>query len=146
MLMQGEAGAMELIEVFRKKPSVLFAVSSFWQGIDIKGDALKCVVITRLPFEVPEHPMQKAIYSHAREEGGDDFSGIALPRAIFMLKQGFGRLIRSKDDYGVVAILDSRITKKGYGKKFVQALPEARVTSDTSEIGRFFVEKQGIKQ
>jgi ATP-dependent DNA helicase DinG len=63
-----------------------------------------------------------------------------------MLKQGFGRLIRSKDDYGVVAILDSRITKKGYGKKFVQALPEARVTSDTSEIGRFFVEKQGIKQ
>jgi ATP-dependent DNA helicase DinG len=142
-LMQGDAGAMELIEMFRRRPTVLFATSSFWQGIDIKGDALRCVVITRLPFEVPEHPMQKAIYSHAREEGGDDFSGIALPRAIFMLKQGFGRLIRAKDDYGVVAILDSRITKKGYGKKFVQALPEARVTYDARDIGKFFREKQG---
>ena len=146
MLIQGEAGAMELIEMFRKKPSVLFATSSFWQGIDIKGDALKCVIITRLPFEVPDHPMQKAIYSHAREEGGDDFSGIALPRAIFMLKQGFGRLIRSKDDYGVVAILDSRITKKGYGKKFVQALPEARVTYNAGDIGEFFREKMGVKK
>ncbi len=146
MLIQGEAGAMELIEMFRKKPAVLFATSSFWQGIDIKGDALKCVIITRLPFEVPDHPMQKAIYSHAREEGGDDFSGIALPRAIFMLKQGFGRLIRSKDDYGVVAILDSRITKKGYGKKFVQALPEARVTYEAGDIGKFFREKTGAKK
>src|ERR1035437_7310087 len=138
MLIQGQASPMELVREFKKEPSVLFATSTFWQGIDIKGEALKCVIITRLPFEVPEHPMQKAIYNHVTDEGGNDFAEIALPRAIFMLKQGFGRLIRSKDDYGVVAILDSRITGKTYGKLFVKSLPEARITSDVNDIEKFF--------
>lgn len=138
MLIQGQASPMELVREFKKEPSVLFATSTFWQGIDIKGDALKCVIITRLPFEVPVHPMQKAIYDHAKEEGRSDFAEIALPRAIFMLKQGFGRLIRSKDDYGVVAILDSRITGTSYGKLFVKSLPEAKVTTDVNDIEKFF--------
>lgn len=138
MLIQGQASPMELVREFKKEPSVLFATSTFWQGIDIKGDALKCVIITKLPFEVPVHPMQKAIYNHVTEEGGNDFAEIALPRAIFMLKQGFGRLIRSKDDYGVVAILDSRITGKTYGKLFVKSLPEAKATTDVNDIEKFF--------
>ena len=138
MLIQGQASPMELVKEFKKEPSILFATSTFWQGIDIKGEALKCVIITKLPFEVPEHPMQKAIYNHVTDEGGNDFAEIALPRAIFMLKQGFGRLIRSKDDFGVVAILDSRITGKTYGKLFVKSLPEAKVTTDVEDIEKFF--------
>ncbi|MCE5299628.1 MAG: ATP-dependent DNA helicase [Spirochaetia bacterium] len=138
MLIQGQAAPMEVVKEFRKRPSVLFGTSTFWQGIDIKGDDLRCVVITRLPFEVPDHPVQKAIYRHVVEEGGNDFEEIALPRAIFMLKQGFGRLIRSKDDYGVVAILDSRITQKSYGKLFVRSLPEAPATSEIRAVEDFF--------
>ncbi len=147
MLIQGQASPMEIVAEFKKEPSVLFATSTFWQGIDIKGDDLRCVLITRLPFEMPEHPMQKAIYAHVKEEGGSDFEEIALPRAIFMLKQGFGRLIRSKDDYGVVAILDSRISTKSYGKRFIKSLPEAKLTSDMHEVDKFFKDRvlNGIK-
>jgi ATP-dependent DNA helicase DinG len=142
LLIQGQASPMELVAEFRRSPSVLFATSTFWQGIDIKGDDLRCVLITRLPFEVPDHPMQKAIYAHVKEEGGSDFEEIALPRAIFMLKQGFGRLIRSKDDYGVVAILDSRIATKSYGMRFLKSLPAARITDDMEEVKRFFRDKE----
>jgi len=137
-LMQGQFNAVKLIEKFREGPAVLFATSSFWQGVDIKGDALKCVVITKLPFEVPEHPLQKAIYRHVKEQGGNDFADIALPRAVFMLKQGFGRLIRGKEDRGAVIILDTRITKKTYGKSFIKSLPDADITSDMDNVIRFF--------
>ncbi len=138
MMMQGEASPLKLIEKFRKEPTVLFATNTFWQGIDIKGEALKCVVITRLPFEVPEHPLQKAVYAHVVSQGGSDFAEIALPRAIFMLKQGFGRLIRSKEDYGVVAILDSRIAHKSYGRLFINALPETEITHSVKDVEDFF--------
>jgi ATP-dependent DNA helicase DinG len=141
MMMQGESSPSAIIEKFRKKPSVLFATNTFWQGIDIKGEALKCVVITKLPFEVPEHPLQKAVYAHVVKEGGNDFAEIALPRAIFMLKQGFGRLIRSKEDYGVVAILDSRIAHKSYGKLFINALPETEITYSMKDVKDFFIRK-----
>jgi ATP-dependent DNA helicase DinG len=141
-LMQGQTNPMDLIHRFKKSPAVLFATSTFWQGIDVKGDALKCVVITRLPFEVPEHPLQKAIYKHVKEEGGNDFAEIALPRAIFMLKQGFGRLIRSKDDYGAVMILDNRITTKTYGKNFVKSLPEAEITDNLERVISFFTSRK----
>lgn len=137
-LMQGQFNAVKLIEKFREGPAVLFATSSFWQGVDIKGDALKCVVITKLPFEVPEHPLQKAIYRHVKEQGGNDFADIALPRAVFMLKQGFGRLIRGKDDRGAVIILDTRITKKTYGRSFIKSLPDAEITGDMDNVIRFF--------
>lgn len=141
MMMQGEASPSKLIEHFKKVPSVLFATNTFWQGIDIKGEALKCVVITRLPFEVPEHPLQKAVYAHVVKQGGSDFAEIALPRAIFMLKQGFGRLIRSKEDYGVVAILDSRVAHKGYGRLFINALPETEITHSVKDVEQFFIRK-----
>ncbi len=144
MLMQGQAAPMALVEEFRKEPSVLFATSTFWQGIDIKGDDLRCVVITKLPFEMPEHPLQKAVYAKKVEQGGSDFAEIALPRAVFMLKQGFGRLIRSKTDYGAVFILDTRIVKKSYGRRFISALPEMRVVSETEAVRRFLKMKAGL--
>jgi len=147
-LMQGSAPPMALIEEFRREPSVLFATLTFWQGIDIKGDDLRCVVITRLPFEVPAHPMQKAVYSHINELGGNDFAEIALPRAIFMLKQGFGRLIRSKDDYGAVMILDTRIVTKPYGRRFLAALPDASITHSVEDTAKFIsdIQKFGYRR
>jgi len=138
LLIQGDAAPIKLIEKFKKQPSVLFAVSSFWQGIDVKGEALKCVVICRLPFEVPEHPLTKAVYRHVKETGGNDFSEVALPRAVFALKQGFGRLIRGHEDYGAVMILDNRIVKKTYGKTFLKSLPPSRATFDMEELRLFF--------
>lgn len=142
VLVQGEMNPTDLIENFRKKPSVLLATYSFWQGIDIKGKALKCVVITRLPFEMPEHPIQKALYENIRREGGDHFYDYALPRAVFMLKQGFGRLIRAKTDYGAVLVLDKRIKLKSYGKSFINSLPEVNITSSMEEVKKFFIEKE----
>jgi ATP-dependent DNA helicase DinG len=142
LMMQGESSPSKLVEKFRKEPSALFATNTFWQGIDIKGEALKCVVITKLPFETPEHPLQKAVYAHVVKEGGNDFAEIALPRAIFMLKQGFGRLIRSKEDYGVVAILDSRVARSSYGKLFINALPETEITHDMKDVEKFFIAKK----
>jgi ATP-dependent DNA helicase DinG len=144
MMVQGEASPSKIIEKFKSEPSVLFATNTFWQGIDIKGDALKCVVITRLPFEVPDHPLQKAVYAHVVKEGGNDFAEVALPRAVFMLKQGFGRLIRSKDDYGVVMILDSRVAHKSYGRLFINALPETEITSSMDDVTAFFKMKEAV--
>ncbi len=141
IFIQGEMNSSDLIENFKKKPSILFATYSFWQGIDIKGKALKCVVITRLPFEMPDHPVQKALYENIRREGRDHFNDYALPRAVFMLKQGFGRLIRSKKDYGAVMILDKRIKTKNYGKKFIYSLPDVNITSNIEDIKKFFKEK-----
>jgi ATP-dependent DNA helicase DinG len=117
---------------------VLFATNTFWQGIDISGNILKCVVITRLPFEMPEHPLQKAIHRYIEDRGDDAFREYSLPRAIFMLKQGFGRLIRSKEDTGVVMILDKRITTKSYGREFIAALPEINITRDIGDVKKFF--------
>ncbi len=138
LLIQGDAAPVKLIEKFKKEPSVLFAVSSFWQGIDVKGEALKCVVICRLPFEVPEHPLTKAVYRHVKDTGGNDFAEVALPRAVFALKQGFGRLIRGHEDYGAVMILDSRIVNKSYGKIFLKALPPSKCTFDIEDVKKFF--------
>ncbi|MEI7641314.1 MAG: ATP-dependent DNA helicase [bacterium] len=141
-MIQGEASHTELIEKFKKKPAVLFATNTFWQGIDIKGKILKCVVITRLPFEMPEHPIQKAIQAFTTEAGGNHFMEYSLPRAIFMLKQGFGRLIRSKEDTGAVLILDKRILTKAYGRDFLKALPETNVTHELKEVEKFFKEHE----
>ncbi len=145
ILIQGEMNSNDLIENFKKEPSALFATYSFWQGIDIKGEALKCVVITRLPFEMPDHPVQKALYENIRREGGDHFYDYALPRAVFMLKQGFGRLIRSKKDYGAVMILDKRIKIKNYGKKFLNSLPDVVITSNIKDIKEFFWAKENTE-
>ena len=104
--------------------AVLFGVSSFWQGVDVRGDALRNVIITRLPFESPDRPLTKARLERLQAEGGDPFRQDSLPRAILRFRQGFGRLIRSGTDRGQVVVLDARIATKGYGQAFLDALPE----------------------
>ena len=142
MLVQGQAAPSELIEKFKEKPSVLFATSTFWQGIDVKGEKLKCVVITRLPFEMPDHPVQKAILTKMELDGENSFGTYSLPRAVLMLKQGFGRLIRSSTDYGAVLILDKRIASRQYGKTFLSSLPETAMTDSMDDVRDFFEKKE----
>lgn len=116
-----------LLEGFRREGGVLFGVASFWQGVDLPGEALAHVVITRLPFEVPTHPLQAARARRAEERGGNAFRDLSLPQAALRLKQGFGRLIRRTTDEGMVTILDPRIITKRYGRMLLDSLPECPV-------------------
>jgi ATP-dependent DNA helicase DinG len=117
----------KLLTLFKKSnKGILFGVSSFWEGIDVKGKALSCVVITKLPFEVPTHPVESAKYRLIEQEGGNPFIQYSLPKAVIKMKQGFGRLIRSKKDKGTIVILDKRILTKFYGKYFLDALPSCQ--------------------
>ncbi|MBL9140983.1 MAG: hypothetical protein JNK53_03870, partial [Phycisphaerae bacterium] len=114
-----------LLERFRQdERSVLFGVASFWQGVDVRGRALRNVIITRLPFEVPDRPIVQARHELIESRGGRAFSEDSLPRAIIRFKQGFGRLVRSSTDEGRVVVLDPRIVTKPYGRLFFEALPD----------------------
>jgi len=118
----------KMLDSFRKEAgSVLFGVDTFWQGIDVQGKALSNVIITKLPFSVPDHPVTEARIEDIKNKGGDAFLEYNLPEAVLKFKQGFGRLIRSKKDTGVIAILDSRIINKFYGKAFLNAIPKCEV-------------------
>src|SRR5437773_6446600 len=129
LLMQG-AGAprSKLLEQFKSTPrSVLFGTDSFWGGVDVPGEALSNVIITRLPFAVPDHPLIEAKLELIEERGGDPFTEYSLPEAILKLRQGVGRLIRTKSDRGIIVILDNRIVTRPYGRAFLQALPRCHV-------------------
>ena len=110
--------------------SILFGVDSFWQGIDVQGKALSNVIITKLPFSVPDHPIIEARLEDIRKRGGDAFLEYNLPEAVLRFKQGFGRLVRSKKDTGIVAVLDSRIITKSYGRQFLDSIPQCEIIID----------------
>lgn len=126
IMVQGEAPKAALLERFRAAhDAVLFATASFWEGVDVPGDALRLVIIDKLPFQVPDDPLVRARCAALEEEGGKPFMELLVPAAALTLKQGFGRLIRSRRDRGIVALLDSRVTQKGYGRVFLKSLPDA---------------------
>jgi len=138
-LMQGTGPRNALLEEFRAtRNCVLFATSSFWQGVDVPGEQLSCVIIDKLPFAVPSDPVVEARIAAIRNEGGDPFSGYQVPQAAIALKQGFGRLIRSRTDRGVLALLDNRITKTRYGQIFFDSLPDYAFTTKRDDVERFF--------
>ncbi|MCC6445610.1 MAG: DEAD/DEAH box helicase family protein [Armatimonadetes bacterium] len=135
---QGETSNPKLLQAFREAgDGVLFGTHSFWEGVDVQGDALSCVIIDRLPFSVPDTPTNRARVEAIEQAGGDWFYEYAMPQAQIRLKQGFGRLIRTRQDRGVVAILDSRLAKKRYGKEFLKYLPPCRKTKRLETVASF---------
>ncbi len=136
ILKQGEASREALLARFREEThSVLLATRSFWQGIDVPGEALSCVIIDKLPFASPAEPVVAARIEAIRRRGGNPFYEFQLPEAAIALKQGFGRLIRSRRDRGVLSVLDRRMTTRSYGRYFLQSLPPCPVTGDIERIG-----------
>jgi len=139
LLLQGTAPRSVLLERFKTTANaVLFATASFWQGVDVPGDQLSCVIVDRLPFAVPSDPIVAARVKALQEEGRNPFSEFQVPQAVLSLKQGFGRLIRSKTDRGVLALLDTRLQRMPYGRIFLDSLPLYRRTHDLAEVARFF--------
>ncbi|HLM61748.1 MAG TPA: ATP-dependent DNA helicase, partial [Pyrinomonadaceae bacterium] len=138
-LVQGSMSKPGLLDRFRKTPNaVLFATSSFWQGVDVQGEQLSCVIIDKLPFAVPTDPIVAARTRFIDDNGGKSFFDYSVPQAVITLKQGIGRLIRSSTDKGVIAILDSRLRTKNYGKDFINSLPRTRVTSEIKDVAQMF--------
>jgi ATP-dependent DNA helicase DinG len=146
---QGDMPRQKLVEWFKATPhAVLFGTSSFWEGVSIDGEQLSCVIIDRIPFQVPDDPVYEARCEQMKEDTDRSwFNDLALPHATMRLKQGVGRLIRTRKDRGLVAILDSRLTKKYYGRKIIECLPpmklirslptvESRLMEDFLDLGQ----------
>lgn len=141
VLMQGEGARSGLLDRFRTTPNaVLFATASFWQGVDVRGEQLSCVIIDKLPFAVPSDPVVAARQRYIDSNRGNSFSEYSVPAAVIALKQGIGRLIRSTTDCGVLSILDPRLVTKSYGQSFLKSLPPARITRKIEEVEKFFAE------
>jgi ATP-dependent DNA helicase DinG len=127
-----------LLERFKTTPNaVLFATASFWQGVDVPGEQLSCVIVDRLPFAVPSDPVVAARVSALNEEGRNAFAEYQVPQAVLALKQGFGRLIRAKTDRGILSILDNRISRMAYGRIFLESLPDYSTTQNLADVERF---------
>lgn len=138
VLVQGQASRHSLLQQFRQvRESVLVAVASFWEGVDVPGQSLSCVIIDKLPFEVPSDPVLQARIATIRESGGNPFFDFQVPRAILTLKQGVGRLMRAGEDYGVIAVMDGRLYAKGYGRIFLASLPPSPVVRNLENVGEF---------
>jgi ATP-dependent DNA helicase DinG len=139
VLVQGDAPNATLLESFRQDGNaVLFATASFWQGVDVPGRALRLVIIDKLPFDVPSDPLVQARCDKLKERGIEPFMKYLVPSAALALKQGFGRLIRTRSDRGIVALLDGRVSTKGYGKVFLRSLPAARRCRTLAEVSAFW--------
>jgi ATP-dependent DNA helicase DinG len=139
ILIQGEAPKAVLLDMFRRTPhAVLLATASFWQGVDVVGEQLSCVIIDKLPFASPSDPIVSARIERLRNRGGNPFSDYQVPVAVLMLKQGLGRLIRSRADRGILAVLDSRLVEKPYGRRFLESLPPARLVHELDEVSRWW--------
>jgi ATP-dependent DNA helicase DinG len=142
ILVQGTAPRSQLLRQFRETPhAVLFATSSFWQGVDVVGEALSCVIVDKLPFASPADPITAARIEEIRVRGGEPFGEYQVPLAILTLQQGLGRLIRHRQDRGVLAVLDPRLRTKGYGRRFMASLPQTPVVHDLEAVGRFMLNR-----
>jgi ATP-dependent DNA helicase DinG len=139
LLVQGEAPKHVLLDRFRSSGSaVLVATMSFWEGVDVPGSALRLVVLDKIPFAVPSDPVVAARCARIEAEGGNPFTQYSVPSAAITLKQGFGRLIRTKKDAGLVALLDKRAVRKGYGKSLLASLPPARRVRTLDDVREFW--------
>ncbi len=138
LLIQGEAPAHQLLQQFKAHHhAVMLGVETFWQGVDVPGEALRCVVLTRLPFDVPTHPVMQHRAAYLERQGINPFVAYALPRAMLMMRQGFGRLIRHHEDRGVVAILDARVQTRSWGKRFITMLPACAHLASLDQVEGF---------
>jgi ATP-dependent DNA helicase DinG len=144
LLVQGEAPRETLLARFRELGNaVLLATGSFWEGVDVKGEALAIVAIDKLPFAAPDDPLLAARLEGIRRRGGNPFTLHQLPQAVLALKQGVGRLIRDVEDFGVIVIGDPRVTRKSYGRAFLDALPPIPVVTAAADAARFLAERLG---
>jgi len=140
LLLQGEGSKVALVDRFRSTPGcVLLGTTSFWHGVDVPGEALSLVVVDKLPFDVPSEPLVAARIDRIRRAGGNPFGEYQLPLAVLELKQGLGRLLRSREDRGILAVLDPRLTTRRYGRTFLRSLPPYRAVRDSQECAEFFL-------
>ena len=145
VLVQGDASKASLLREFiDNQNAALFATGAFWEGVDVKGDALQCVLIDKLPFSSPDEPLLKARVKDCRNNGGNPFEQIQIPQAVIGLKQGTGRLIRDVSDKGVLVICDNRLVNKPYAKTFLESLPDMQRTRSLNKVEEFLKVINGV--